>query len=236
MFRLILGMVFAIAVVNAGFHHKFHHHLNKYFTYDVNGFKGHHSEHGMYNVPFAPAPPPPQFGPYPHNHHHYHHHDFHHNHNHDHHPDFPGYHNHGPQCHHNHDNGFPNMVWPFNPFLVPNMPFNPMHPFNVPNFNPNQNNEGIPNQSIPTNQPLEPTNPTGPNTANNLDPFNVNVQNGMSTQYLLQTHSTNVDYVFLFTCITSQIKLSINYCKCLDASFVRITVNHFLHECKCISS
>lgn len=187
MFRSILGVIFAIAVVNASFHHKFHHHLNKHITYDVNGFKGHQSEHGMYTVPFAPAPPPPPFGPFPHNYHHYnHHHDYQHNHNYDHHSHFPGHHNHGPQCHH--DNGFPNMV-PFNPFPVPNMPFNPMHPFNVPNFNPYQNNGGIPNQSIPPNQPFDSTNPTIPNDANSFGPITDNIQKGMSTEY-----SRNVDY------------------------------------------
>lgn len=187
MFHSIVGIIFAVAVVNASFHHKFHHHLDKYFTYDVNGFKGHHNEHGMYNVPF---PPPPQFGPFPHYHHHHHHH-------HDHYPEY--HHNHGPQCHQNHGNGFPVMV-PFNPFQVPNMPFNPMNPFNVPNFNPYQSNGQIPNQSIPPNQPFDPTsifkmntplapfdtntvvtNPSNPvpNTPNG----NIQPQNGKSTKY-----------------------------------------------------
>lgn len=222
MFRLLVAFIVAVAVVNASFHHKFHHHLSKHFTYDVNGFKGPYGEHGMYNGPFPAAPPPPQYGPFPHDHnhnHYYHHHHYHHDH-HDRHPNFPEYpHHHGPHCHHNHGNGFPGDMVPFNPFNpfnVPNTPFNPMHLFNVPYFNPNQNNAEIPNQSMPPSnqQPFDPTstfnantplapfdttntvftnptdgqNPTVPNTPNNFDPFNGNVQpqNGKGTEHCSQ--------------------------------------------------
>lgn len=166
---IVVGVIFIVAVVNAG-PHFLHHILNKHVTYDINGFKGPHKEaHGMYHGwPLAPAPAP-HFGPYyqPYHHHHHHH-------------TIPEHLDHGPQCHwdqnnhHNHGNGYPEMT-AFNPFNGPNLPFNPMHPFDVQNSKPNQFGDSTllqsssPNNPLnkPLNRPFDPLS-TSPST------FNVN--------------------------------------------------------------
>lgn len=175
MFLSIFGVIFIVVVVNAGFHHKSHHFFNKHVTYDVNGFKGHHNAgFGMYYGRQTPSPPPmPPFGPYSHHHHHHH--------LHHHHTSVPEYPHQESQCHHhNHVNEYPHMT-PLNPFYGPNIPYNPMHSFNVPNFQPNQYGSNIPNQNIPNNV----QNPSTTNAANSFDTLNTNIrpQQGMPSKY-----------------------------------------------------
>lgn len=207
MFRLIVGLIWALGGVSATFgHHKFLSHLNKHITYDMNGFKGHHGfGHGMHygRPPVVHHPPGLPFGPFPQNHYpqypdplHYQHQQ----------PISPEFSEHRPQFQYNNQNnnngnGFPNMDgFPFNlPFFGPNMPFNPILPFSLPNpFDGRIPNQGVPPNN-PLNQPFDPLstpqltpspsphppfdantftnptnvqNPSAPSTVNNVDSFN----------------------------------------------------------------
>lgn len=200
MFRLLFVVVFAVAAADAHFLHKLH---QKFVTYDINGFKGHHSDMaGMFennNRPYGHPPPPPPpshpspvygppppspiYGP-PHHHTHF----------------MPHYHNHGPDCHHEHHHGpgFPNMM-PFNPFHVipsvsfqlsagvhPPHPYNPTNSYDRPNTNPNQSNGNIPTQhtpnynnfgasNYPSNTPSNyPINPSPTNDVSSPKPLDPN--------------------------------------------------------------
>lgn len=125
MFSFLVGVCFAVVAANAHFHHKFHH-QHHHFTYDTNGFKGHHK---VFGGSFGPHPPQPVYGPsprpvygpppppspsfhYPPPH-----------------GGFPGYPDRKPVNQHNFGEnfGFPNLM-PFNPFISPIIPFNLMNP------------------------------------------------------------------------------------------------------------
>lgn len=167
MFSLVVGICFAVAVVNAGFHNKLHHH-HHHFTYDMNGFKGHHKD---FSATFGPHPPSPVYGPppnvygppppnvygppppkvyapqpppfNPHQH-----------------PQqngyFPnGFPDHGTGCPPNFgaNFGFPNMM-PFNPFQQSNFPFNPMNSMDSMNMFGTQDMDHLNHQFTSVNVPI----------------------------------------------------------------------------------
>lgn len=216
MFSLFVAVCFSVAAVNAGFHQKFNHHRH-HFTYDMNGFKGHHSEmSGMFGAPdrHYGSPPPPVYGPpppFPHPHHHHHHMDS---------PNFPGFPDHGPGCQQNHGGGnfgFSNMM-PFNPFLEPSANM-PQIPFNMPNFNspnpfggymptimrPNTNEYDVPNSpsniplNTPSNLPVDAL-PTSPSTfdVNSPIPLDANTAFGDSNNVQSSTIPNTNSYVAPF--------------------------------------
>lgn len=183
MFSLVVGICFAVAVVNAGFHHKLHHH-HHHFTYDMNGFKGHHKDFSatfgphppmpvygpppnppmpVYGPPpnvyppkvYGPPPPPPSFNPHQHPHQNGY---------------FPGFPDYGSGCPQNFgaNLGFPNMM-PFNPFQSSNIPFNPMNSMNSMNMFNTQDMDNFNHQFTSVNVPINIL----PPHSNGQDPSNV---------------------------------------------------------------